>query len=85
MTDTFFLECYRPLVMCQTPAPEAEVVWNIPQRKKKQKKKQLHKLESVSTQACEQTTRDKTFLVDERKIGSCHFPSKRRKIAGIFP
>lgn len=38
MTNTFFLECYRPLVMCQTPAPEAEVVWNIPQRKKKQKK-----------------------------------------------
>lgn len=53
--------------------------------KEKAKKKQLHKLESVSTQACEQTTRDKTFLVDERKIGSCHFPSKRRKIAGIFP
>lgn len=78
MTNTFLLECYHQLVMCQSPAPEVEVVWTIPQRK-------THKLELVSTQACEQTTGDKTFLVDERKIGSCHFPSKRRKIAGIFP
>lgn len=80
MKNILSLHCYHQPVIFQTPVPEVEIIWNTQQRIFKH----THTHESVSAQACEQTTREKTFPGDERKIGSCHFPSKRQKYPSIF-
>lgn len=73
MKNLFFLECYHQLVMCQTPAPDLDIIWNIQQNSQIQ----VHFCIGLWTERWEECG----FHVPSRWERN----SKRQASAGIFP
>lgn len=86
MKNMLFWECYHYLAMCQDPAPEVDVIWNIQQNLKKKQQK-AHRSRPFLHRFVNRQPGGVFFIfpVDEREIGSHHFLSKRPASPGIFP